>query len=599
MRAQDTPAPAPLQEVTVTARKVQESVINVPMSISVLSAKTLNDYGIRDFVDYATRIPNLSFAYGGATSGNAGLGFSTSRGTAIRGVSGLNTTGFYIDDTPVFDSMDPRIVDIDRIEVLKGPQGTLYGSGSMGGNIRIITRKPSTSEDGFRYALLGGYTHGGSFDDGMEAAGNVVLSPGLLGVRVMGFYSFDSPFLTRRYPVPSAPGTFAERPDGKDGADGASLALLVTPVERLEVTLRMLYQRQYTGGWPAPFAPLPAFAVVSDTLNRLVDAQEASTDRWTLPSLDLDYHGQGWGIVSSTSYFERYTYDREDGTEGTTYAYEQAGFTPLPGVPLYWEGYTHTTRLAHETRLSVEETHRLRGIAGVYYADRHQLIHDPPQNTPGLAAAGAWPDDNGYSADTINPTRETAVFGELYWHALDPLTLTIGARTYWLREQSSTTADGFFQGGLFVQPLTTSKEHGTSPKFALDYHFAERTMGYALASRGFRPGGINLALPDACIPELSALGLNQQSALSYKSDSVWNYELGMKSELAPGGVLMSGSLFQINWQQIQQGIYLPVCGFSILGNSGAARNRGAEFELTGRVAGALTAHVSAGYLDAV
>jgi len=590
-----------LQEITVTARKHDESVMDVPESITLFSARTLEDYDIRSFTDYATKVPNLSFSYGSAASGNAGIGFSTSRGTAIRGVAGINTTAFYIDDTPVFDSMDPRIVDIDRIEVLKGPQGTLYGSGSEGGAVRIITRQPSLTDEDIRYSVLGAHTEYGGFDAGGEVAGNLVLAPGVAAARLMGFFSHDSGFLTRTFPSPANPAvTDSVSGDGGVDAEGASVAILLRPVERLDITFRLLYQHQNTDGWPAAFAPPPSYAVTSYTLNRAADVQEASSDRWSLPSISLRYAADGWSVTSSTSYLDRAAFDREDGTSGTDDQYlTLAGFVPPVGTPSVWDLNTSESRFTEETRLAFDETHHVSGVAGAYYTREHFVATIPPTYTPGLAAAGLWPNDVAYTAQSVNPSHETALFGELYAHLLERLTLTLGARAYWLHEEAATSADGFFQGGPSIQPLTSSNEHGISPKYALDYHIDPNTLVYASVAKGFRPGGVNLPLASSCGPELASLGINPASAGVYKSDSVWSYETGLKWNGFEQRLAVTAAIFQIDWQDIQQGVYLPICGFSIVGNSGAARNRGGELELVGRPATGLDLRASAGYLDAV
>jgi len=160
--AQDTTA-APAAESTtldtviVTARKRDESLAQVPVSITAFTSQTLENYNIQSFDDYATKTPNISFAYGGGPTGIA-----DARTIAIRGITGQNlfgtagATGFYIDDTPVPGSVDPRVLDIDNIEVLKGPQGTLYGESSLGGNVRLVTKKPNLSEDTIGYMLEAG-----------------------------------------------------------------------------------------------------------------------------------------------------------------------------------------------------------------------------------------------------------------------------------------------------------------------------------------------------------------------------------------------------------------------------------------------------------
>jgi outer membrane receptor protein involved in Fe transport len=171
--ADDTGPSAPAEEaptlstITVTARKRGESLAEVPTSITAFTADSLDDFHIQSFNDYATLTPNLSFSYGGGPTG-----ISDSRAVAIRGITGQNlfgtagATGFYIDDTPLPGSVDPRILDIDNIEVLKGPQGTLYGESSLGGNIRLVTKQPSLSGNSFSYSADAGLTSGAGSPDG-------------------------------------------------------------------------------------------------------------------------------------------------------------------------------------------------------------------------------------------------------------------------------------------------------------------------------------------------------------------------------------------------------------------------------------------------
>src|SRR5689334_2850186 len=135
----DTGSSGGLEEVIVTAQKRSESEQSVPMSMTTFSSAALEQKSINDFFDYATKVPNLAFA-------PTGDGVGTARTVSIRGISGQNVTGFYIDDVPLPDSVDPRVLDIDHIEVLRGPQGTLYGARSMGGTVRLITKTPELTQ---------------------------------------------------------------------------------------------------------------------------------------------------------------------------------------------------------------------------------------------------------------------------------------------------------------------------------------------------------------------------------------------------------------------------------------------------------------------
>src|SRR5271165_4584073 len=262
-----------LETITVTARKRDESLAQVPVSITAFTSQTLENYNIQSFDDYATKTPNISFAYGGGPTGIA-----DARTIAIRGITGQNlfgtagATGFYIDDTPVPGSVDPRVLDIDNIEVLKGPQGTLYGESSLGGNVRLVTKKPNLSENTIGYMLEAGATSGGgSPDAGVGVIGNLVLSPDVLAMRVVAFGNHDAGYLTRTFPNPPQGGTIGDivtlpfeavrrTSVGNQGADtsyGGSVAFLLKVTDNLEGRLRVLYQNTEDHGFPATFAPLP------------------------------------------------------------------------------------------------------------------------------------------------------------------------------------------------------------------------------------------------------------------------------------------------------------------------------------------------------
>jgi len=302
-----------LETIIVSARKREESVADVPESITVFTAATLQDYDIQSFNDYATKTPNVSFSYGGGPTGIA-----DSRTVAIRGITGQNltgtsgATGFYIDDTPVPGSVDPRVLDIDNIEVLKGPQGTLFGESSLGGNVRLITRQPNLTANDYGYMMqAGGTSGGGSADYGANFIGNLVLVPDRLAVRIVLFVNHDAGYLTRTYPDPSSPATsdpFLNVPrtsvddQGQVSSGGGSLTALLRITDNFEAKLRVMFQDTSDHGFPAAYAPLPSFEP-DYTLNRAFNVQPEASDDWALPSLELKYSGQGWSLISSTSFF--------------------------------------------------------------------------------------------------------------------------------------------------------------------------------------------------------------------------------------------------------------------------------------------------------
>ena len=613
-QATATEAGAEMETVIVSARKREESLAEVPTSITAFTAETLKDYNVQSFNDYATKTPNMSFSYGGGPTGIA-----DARTVAIRGITGQNlfgtagATGFYIDDTAVPGSLDPRVVDLASIEVLKGPQGTLYGASSLGGNVRLITRQPDPNRSDFGYMAQVGITSGGgSADGGANLIGNLVLMPGTLAMRVVLFANHDAGYLTRTYPTqPNGPGAsdpFADVPRTSVGDQGAistgggSLALLLKATDNLDVKLRVMFQDSKDHGFPATFAPLPGFTPVY-RLDRAFDVQPYATDTWTLPSLDLKWNGTGYTVVWANSYFYRHTHDVEDSSYGTQQVltgafYNVAG---LPPQPYLWDGQHYHDQFTSEARLSFDPIHNVSGTFGLYYSNTHSKFYIPPTYGQGLTSAtvGGAPagdvcappcqGDLLWTQSNPGTQEDKSIFGELYWKFWEKWTLTLGARQYWLKQDTDYTADGFLNFGSTPSAPQTNSQSGLNPKFALSVQANEATMVYASASKGFRAGGAQPFLNFCSEP-----GLPIDDITHLKSDTLWTYEVGTKVQ-APA-VLLSAAGYYIDWKDLQQQVGLP-CGYYLQVNGNKARIYGGEVEASGRVAGGLTYRVGVGYED--
>jgi iron complex outermembrane receptor protein len=609
--ASDTDGPAEatnLDTVVVTARKRDESLAEVPTSITVFTAQTLEAYNIQSFEDYATKTPNISFAYGGGPTG-----ISDARTIAIRGITGQNlfgtggATGFYIDDTPVPGSVDPRVLDIEDIEVLKGPQGTLYGESSLGGNVRLITKKPNLSADDVGYMAQAGMTSGGgSADGGAGVMGNIVLSPDLLALRVVLFENHDAGYLSRTFPIDptssAAANPFTPAPRNSVGNQGAqntyggSVAALLKLSDNFEARLRVMYQDTEDHGFPAAFAPLPTYEPAY-TLNRAFDVQPDAMDRWALPSLELNYHGNGFSVVSSSSYFYRHNHDLEDSTYGTeqvlTGYYGVAG---LAAQPYLWDAEHHHNQVTEELRLSFDPIRNLSGTVGAFYSRTRTQFFIPNTYANGLVAAtaantvvGPWANDLLWTSNNPGTENDTSLFGELYYEFLGQFTATLGARQYWLKQNTDFTANGFMNFGSTLSNPQESKQSGLDPKFELAYQANDAAMVYASASKGFRAGGAQADLPFCALPTLPVTDITQ-----LKSDTLWSYELGTKVQVPKTGVLLSAAAFHIDWKNLQQQVALP-CGSYFDINGGEARINGAELELSGRVTSAFQLRFGLGY----
>src|SRR5579859_6517279 len=259
-----------LAEITVTAQKRTESVQNVPLSITTFGGKELEQKAITDFFDYGTKVPNLAFAM-------TGDGIGTSRTISIRGISGDNTTGFYIDDTPLPDSIDPRVLDVDHIEVLRGPQGTLYGARSMGGTVRIITKTPDLT--GLSADVHTGLSDTWNTDQPNYTADGVVNIPivtGTAALRLSGFYDEEAGYFKRSYctnpnttpynlnatPTCTPLSVYSNPSEvtvvdnvGQIKTYGGAASLTVKVTDDLTITPRFMIQRAQYNGFPMADAP--------------------------------------------------------------------------------------------------------------------------------------------------------------------------------------------------------------------------------------------------------------------------------------------------------------------------------------------------------
>lgn len=295
-------------EIIVTAQRRAQSVQDVPLSITALGAETIERSGFSELDDYAARVPNLSFSASNSSSTDGALSI------AIRGVFGNNTTGFYIDDSPLVGALNPRVVDLERIEALRGPQGTLYGARSMGGTVRLITVQPDLEEFSGRLHALGSSTTDGGFNYGLDGAVNIPLIEGVLGVRGVAYYQDNAGFIDRA-PRGDAPTPFPVREDiDSETAQGVQLSALWSLMNGdLTITPRVMHERiERDGRTQADFT-------ADNRVNlRQFDIPEPSESEWTLATLTTNYDAGFGSFLSASSWFDRSFSDTEDFSEWTT-----------------------------------------------------------------------------------------------------------------------------------------------------------------------------------------------------------------------------------------------------------------------------------------
>ena len=642
--AADTGAAASseLEEITVTAEKRSESQQNVPLSMTTFSSAVLQQKAINDFFDYATKVPNLAFA-------PTGDGVSTARTVSIRGISGDNVTGFYIDDTPLPDSIDPRVLDIDHIEVLRGPQGTLYGARSMGGVVRIITKEPNLND--FSADVHGGLssTHRTNqpnyTGDGVL---NIPLIPDHVALRLSGFYDTQAGYFHRSFcSDPAAAMALTCTPLATTGIStvndvgelntyGGAASLTVKLNDALTITPRVLLQKaSYNGfpmadynslpsngiGYPVPAPPLPVtlptpLTPSGFTQARWFNIREGGYDAWGLYSFTLHWKTGIGELVSSTAYFSRTVWETEDESEFVyaTITSTAPGGEPQPGPISEEKSYQ---RFVQEVRFASDLPGPVQFVAGGFYSDFHGRLpfaaYYPPATVPNLDNTLGGQNNPDYAnlifaQDFHTDIREPAAFGEVSYQPIQPLKLTAGLRWYQVKISSSGYEEGLATGGgpAIVSPPVTTTESGVNPKFEADYHLTPDQMVYVNAAKGFRPGGLVPIVPPGqvgtqqdCVAALHQADptLTIADTRSFKSDSLWSYELGTKTAWFDHRLTFDAAAFYIKWNNIQQEIFLN-CGFQFIANAGGAESKGGEVEIHARPTEPLEISAGVGYQNA-
>lgn len=555
------------------------------MSISVITAQDLTRTGANSFDRYATSVPNLSFGY-------VGEGRQTSRQFQIRGIFGRETSALYIDDTPVPTTMDPRVVDLERIEVLRGPQGSLFGARSMGGLVRLITRKPDPTDlSGYGHVSVG-TIHEGAADAQLDGGINIPLIQDRLAIRSTAYYIRDGGFIDRLIDPDRKPNSGDEhlhKNINEDRTWGVQTALLWRLSDAISFTPSIMYQRLSSDGPP----------FVDGRENNLVkvrrfDVSESNHGHFLLASGTLNIDTGKGSITSSTSYFNRRTRDIEDSTA----FHDIRGF--LSTAPSLTTKYSNNHEFTEELRFASSFGHWIELIAGGFYQHRNNGsgFLPPTLFTPGSAflslIPGLMPGDTVFAQIGKTRTKEFGAFGEIELKPLDGVTLTVGGRYYDLSLFQSTANGGFFVGAKnsFLPTVAgRQSEHGVIPKATIRYEFAPDSSVYATVSQGFRPGGTNPNVA-ACAAKGAAV------PAGFSSDKLTNYEVGTKASFFGHAVTVNAAAFDIEWDNLQVNLTCAGTGFGFIDNVGAARSRGAELEMFLRPFDGLQMNLGLGYTDA-
>ncbi|MGC4027438.1 MAG: TonB-dependent receptor [Steroidobacteraceae bacterium] len=587
-----------LDEVIVTAQKRDENVRDVPSSLSVISGDNLKTRQIVSIDDLARSVPNLSIT----TQGKSGQGQYAVRGVSSPGTPGTigqPTVGMYIDDvsisTPTGGSRSgftaPNIFDVARVEVLRGPQGTLYGSGAMGGTIRFISNEPDLHS--FRTSLLASLSNtDGSSGLSYVTQGvvNVPLIEGSLGLRIGARVSEEQGYIDTTNLIT---GKVSENVQ-KTQVVRASLKYESTDGS-LTVLPAVFAQRDRPDG---SFNHSPAAGNTAETRVDLVTRDEVF-----VPSLTIKKSFSLGTLTSATSYFYRDSVNVTDRSVQT--AAPALGFIWV--TPYYLTA--DVTQVAEELRFaskSMEESglpiswlvgaygsrHRTVGDARMVFSDYTNFV--PAVNNayaanPDRAAYILTFGDDMYTQISSATITQYAAFGEFSWRPIGPLTLTAGLRYMTATNSADNFSSGLYQGftASYAEKL---KSNATTPKLAAHYAISDTVSVYANAINGFRLGGVGQPVPTnpnsvigaTCIQALAQNGLTK-SPTTYAADSLWNYELGTKGIYFDNRLSVDVAVYYIRWSDVQQPIGLGNCQYGYVINAGLAESKGVDAEIRARL----------------
>jgi outer membrane receptor protein involved in Fe transport len=596
-RAAEAAAEAPadtggLEEITVTAEKYSSTIQNTPFSVSAVSGDQLAAAGITSVEELAHELPGLSMR-----SAGPGQTEYEARGLASNG-GAAPTVGFYLDEVPLSPPalsqagkvvIDPNLYDVSRIEVLRGPQGTLYGSGSMGGTVKVVTNQPKldTWEASFQGTLSD--TQGGSGNGGGNFMLNIPVGD-LVAVRVVGSDNYRSGWIDRitvspfpedtatRGNVLAGPITNIAHNANTESLYGARISVLFKPNEDFSATASAMYQRMAMGGYDQFDSP-PGIA---DAHYQAFDNPERVDDTIHIYALTVSDNLGFADLTSATSYWEREADQTQDASESASYT---AGVYPYVSLP-YSEN-DPSQQVSQEIRLTSRGDDRLHWVLGGFYSDLHSTWNEYGANAV-FAAPG---NPNGIIYESVNPywVRQYALFGDGSFKITDTLKLSAGLRWYRYLSQQLENEFGYYAASVTPAAplLTEASNNGYNPRVNLSYSPNTDLTTYVQAAKGFRPGGANQQVPTFC----------GNSPTSFGPDSVWNYELGEKAKLLDNRITVNSDLYYIKWTGIQQAPLLA-CGYQYDTNAGNGRSFGPELEINARLFDNWVISASGAYTDA-
>jgi outer membrane receptor protein involved in Fe transport len=596
-----------IEEIIVTAqRRGPERLQDIPMSVSVIDEETIRRAGLVGMDDYLRALPSISYVEYSPGMNNV----------IIRGIATdffrSETTGIYVGNTPVTNlgvrgqgDPDLKLVDIERIEVLRGPQGTLYGEGSMGGTVRIIPAAPNAER--FESQVTGSFSvtgaEGGN-NSTIEGMLNMPLLDGDAAFRLVayrhdnsGYYRDitgsdpDARYWSEYFGVPAI-----DKSDvGETTFTGWRAQLLWQPMPDLSITLLILSQDIDQNGMPEGVVGLERFQRTS--LRKLNGDGDTSVSDFDLSSLEVNFDFRAFSLFSTTSLVDGWAgYDRSLPWLAADFGYGD--------IPVFhrWGGPARS--FSQELRLTSQQDGRLRYLTGYFYQDVESSIDniysfegdpalDPYEGATILDALGDFDE------------TQTSLFGELTYDLTDRLTGSVGARGFRYDQSELWTGGGLWAGADSTEVLTSGEGDGQNYSLKLEYQASESTRIYGSFNQGFRFGGPHDKVPPPGCDE-DGDGVIDGSGIPWPtkidSDTVDSYELGVRYKSSGGRVAINATIFSVDWTDIPIRVFVP-CGVGnstgvwLTLNAGKAESQGIELEGAWEIAKGLVFNYAASWVD--
>ncbi|MGN6517227.1 MAG: TonB-dependent receptor [Rhizomicrobium sp.] len=647
-----------IEEVVVTSERREEVLSKVPQSVTAFTTERMDQLDVKNFGDLVKFTPGVNFD-------------PSTNNISIRGINstaGDATTGIYIDDTPIqlrtlgfgSDNTLPAVFDLERVEVLRGPQGTLFGAGSEGGTVRYITPTPSLTDFEIYGKTEFSTTESGapSYEGGLAVGGPIVSDK--LGFRVSGWWRHDGGWIDH---IDYLTGKTIDNNSNHADTLVTRASLLWQVTNELAITPSIYYQNRRVHNDDEYWVGLS-----DPSKGRYITATPelmGNKDRFTLPALKIDFTPGDVELISDTSYFDRTQHVQDYSATLYNLSYFQqsvdSGVLPIDyttpctggicggyaaqiaidptflGAPLLGPasidlpgfGHYSSTNVITNTQRNFTQEIRLQSnnpnsplqwVFGVFYSRQSQLsveeINDPqlpaltaylwgeppaagscnvpPTGVPILDiwCEGLLPNGDDYINHTQGHEKQFAMFLNGTYAFNDQWKLQVGARIARTHFDFSNFSDGAQNFGPLVGNSGSKNETPFTPMASLTYQINDDDMVYATISKGYRIGGANPPFPLGACTELSS------PPGPYNSDTVVNYEAGTKDHFLDRNLQISGSVFYLKWNNIQQDNYLPSCGFKYTTNQGRAESKGFDLQGEWLITPAFDVDFSLGYTDA-